>query len=965
MVLRDWLADLRFYLSLGRHFKKPAPVPRRQRQPLLTTVTVLEDRVLLSGTAAPDLQPDTWHGSPVAIIAPLQQQSPASTVEFFITPLTNTVTEDPTDADHNKVSYTIGYTGDLAVGKSASVDVNHLLADTSVSDYVTDPLAAITAAAKCDTSVDFDGTTLTFFNHGTVRKSASGFAGKADTSGYGDRLWQNAADAVGDTSGTYASVDLSSRRDSNLLKLTDFDLNIPHDAVIQGIKVRLVTTGSGNPDNVVISLASDGVTTTATGSDADSDWSSGIVVVGGANDRWGRSWTAGQLNSDQFGVLIKVEDDDARVHSAEITVAYSVPADAKSLDFTVEVAEDTEVETAEDFRIDLSNPATTGTGLASVATSSASVTIVDDDTEPEVPIEFSIAAAGSSVMEEAVDGETSRAAFTISYTGTLAAGEVASVEVAHRLGSTDMVDYTTTLAAALAAAAESASGVTVRGTSVEFTGGTGHDTQLSFILGIRDDDQREQPESFSIALSDVTTTTTGTSAIAVSVATTAIRDNDNLVRFSLNGDSSAVITEDSADGDQNRVTYTIRLDGDLVDGEFASVNVAQVAGSAESSDFSGLLQNALQDAAAAEPGVDCDGTRVIFHGGAGNATSLTFSLSVADDTVIEPSESFSLQLDSPETDTSGTAEIVRSAAVVTRTIMDNDNWIDFSVTGSSSVTEDPADGDHNKATYTISYTGDLFAGESASVDVVHLLNDTESADYVTDLVAAISAAAAEDPTVEFNGTTLTFHQPEESDDTESGSVTASHSLEFSMEISDDRLIESSESFSVTLQNAQTTTGGSATIGTSSATTSIASHHPVVSFDNISVETLAEDSTIRTPLKVADIVVDNVLGTFSLALSGADEDLFEVTGSSLFLKADSVLDYETNPVLDVGVGIDDPALAETAGQVATLSIAVTDVTLSAVDDEFEVSNTSRREAVELDVLANDFSDLAGPLRGLNR
>ena len=345
MVLRDWLADLRFYLSLGRHFKKPAPVPRRQRQPLLTTVTVLEDRVLLSGTAAPDLQPDTWHGSPVAIIAPLQQQSPASTVEFFITPLTNTVTEDPTDADHNKVSYTIGYTGKLPVGKSASVDVTHLLADTSISDYVTDPLAAITAAAKSDPSVDFDGTTLTFFNLGTVPATASAFAGKADTSGYGDRLWENATGAIGDTPDTYASVDLRRRRDSDLLRLTGFDLNVPDNAVIDGIEVRLRTAGSEDPGDARISLTTDGVIQTSTKYFSNPRWSAGSVIVGGAGDLWGRPWTAPQINRDGFGVLIQVEDEDVCVRSAELVVSYSAAATVpKSLSFTVEIADDAEIE---------------------------------------------------------------------------------------------------------------------------------------------------------------------------------------------------------------------------------------------------------------------------------------------------------------------------------------------------------------------------------------------------------------------------------------------------------------------------------------------------------------------------------------------------------------------------------------------------------------------------------------------
>lgn len=100
--------------------------------------------------------------------------------------------------------------------------------------------------------------------------------------------------------------------------------------------------------------------------------------------------------------------------------------------------------------------------------------------------------------------------------------------------------------------------------------------------------------------------------------------------------------------------------------------------------------------------------------------------------------------------------------------------------------------------------------------------------------------------------------------------------------------------------------------------------PTVSLSN-TITTLAEDTDTSSRIKVADIVVtDDALGTNVLSLSGADASLFEIDGTELYLKAGTLLDYETNPVLDVTVEVDDAAVGATPDDIAPLSIAVTDV-----------------------------------------
>jgi len=84
--------------------------------------------------------------------------------------------------------------------------------------------------------------------------------------------------------------------------------------------------------------------------------------------------------------------------------------------------------------------------------------------------------------------------------------------------------------------------------------------------------------------------------------------------------------------------------------------------------------------------------------------------------------------------------------------------------------------------------------------------------------------------------------------------------------------------------------------------------PTVSLAN-AVGSLPEDTDTSASVKVAEIVVtDDAVGTNALSLSGPDAALFEVVGDDeLHLKTGTVLDHETNPVLDVTVEVDDPAV----------------------------------------------------------
>jgi hypothetical protein len=95
--------------------------------------------------------------------------------------------------------------------------------------------------------------------------------------------------------------------------------------------------------------------------------------------------------------------------------------------------------------------------------------------------------------------------------------------------------------------------------------------------------------------------------------------------------------------------------------------------------------------------------------------------------------------------------------------------------------------------------------------------------------------------------------------------------------------------------------------------------------------------------VADIVIsDDALGSKTYYILGGlndDASLFRIDAETqqLLLRADAVIDFETNPELSVTVVVDDPALGSSWESSATLVIAVTDVEESPAIGGQAVSN----------------------------
>lgn len=95
--------------------------------------------------------------------------------------------------------------------------------------------------------------------------------------------------------------------------------------------------------------------------------------------------------------------------------------------------------------------------------------------------------------------------------------------------------------------------------------------------------------------------------------------------------------------------------------------------------------------------------------------------------------------------------------------------------------------------------------------------------------------------------------------------------------------------------------------------------------NNAVTSILENTNTASPIKVADILVtDDGIGTNKLTLSGADANFFEITGTALYIKAGTVLDYETKTSYNITINVDDTTVGTTPDATTTYSLTVIDV-----------------------------------------
>ncbi|WP_353930029.1 putative Ig domain-containing protein [Okeanomitos corallinicola TIOX110] len=92
-----------------------------------------------------------------------------------------------------------------------------------------------------------------------------------------------------------------------------------------------------------------------------------------------------------------------------------------------------------------------------------------------------------------------------------------------------------------------------------------------------------------------------------------------------------------------------------------------------------------------------------------------------------------------------------------------------------------------------------------------------------------------------------------------------------------------------------------------------------------ITSLVENTDTTSRVKVADIAVtDDGLGINNLSLTGNDASFFEVDSNGLYVKAGTVLDFETKTSYSVNVEVDDFTVGTTPDATTAYTLTVTDV-----------------------------------------
>ncbi len=749
--------------------------------------------------------PTSTTGSMIAIDSANDQVT--TTIQPAVDQSFWTIVGDVSGDEGAVVRYTIALSGLFGAGTSAAIDLGQLDNSTNASDY-TDFTAAISTAIGSRTDVTFDGTTLT---------------------------WNATADGE-------SMADLI------------IDLGITDDSLIEGAEtytIRLVNPTSVSGIAVATSPASDSVTTII----------NDTVGVGGAADAGTWSITGPAASSEGataqytialsgvFGsgeatsVVVDLTDvsTNANDHAAFVaavataaatnpdvtfdagtmTLTYTASADGDSMaDMVVDLGinSDAIVEGPESFEIGLvSESSTTGAATLIDAANNKVTTLVNDLTAP----------ASWNISGPAFADEGDTAQFLIGLDGQMGLGESVTVTIGLADLTTSSSDRAN-LSAAIAVAVAGNADLTWDGLmdTLTFTASTEGATLAPIVvnLAITDDVFVEGPEQFSIGLTGPTSSTGSTVIVAPTAAsvTTQINDtigpggaSDGTIEWSISGDQSVAEGADAI--------YTIALSESFGAGQVVSVDVAISDIDTNSSDYGALL-TAVSDAVAAYAGlgtVAFDGTTITYMStnDGDSMSDIVFQLPTVDDSSVEGSEEYSIDLSNASSSTGLVPALSQSADSIQTNIIDNDpaNW---TITGAAAATEG------SSAAYTVALTGVLQSGETAAVKL-ELSDATTDASDRTSFVAAVNSAVSTRPDLAFDGTTLTY----------TGDGTPMANLVINVLANDDSLIEGPESYALTISAPASTTGS--TIGLGGSTSVITT----ITDNDTAIWSLTGDATV--------------------------------------------------------------------------------------------------------------------------
>ncbi|WP_305984592.1 VCBS domain-containing protein [Roseibium sp.] len=729
------------------------------------------------------------------------------------------------------------------------------------------------------------------------------------------------------------SSDGSSSQETFTIDVTDFDefditpvsdTNASANAVAEdageGTTIGIVAsaadaditdTVSYTVDDARFTVDGDGTVRVATGAafDAETEGSIDIVVTATSTDNSTSSETftidVTDVDEDDVGAVTDTDvAANAVAENSGVGTAVGIVASANDPDIT-----DTVSYTVDDVRFTVD-----GDGTVRVASGAA----FDAETESSIDIVVTATSTDNSTSDETFtidvtdvdEADVGAVTDTDSTANSVAedAGESTAVGI---LASATDADITDTVSYTVDDARFT---VDTDGT-VRVANGASFDAEteasIDIVVTATSTDNSTSDETFTIDVTDVDEDDVGavtdTDAAANSVAEDA-------------GEGTAVgIVASATDPDiTDTVSYTVddarfTVDGDgtvrvasgvSFDAEAeGSIDIVVTARSTDNSTSSETFTIAVigQNTASVGPVSDINGTqnRVNENAATGTLVGITALATDAD-----AGDSVSYAVD----DNRFTIDAFGIVRVATGADLDAEEGqtIDLEVTATST------DGSTSSRTFTIDIT-DL---NEFDVGVVEDIDDTVNAvaeDATVGALVGVTASASDDDATD-NTVTYTTSTPGFDVDLITGVVT----------LADAAALDTETSPTVDVVITATSSDGSTSEQTFTINVTDVNEAPTVALTNV-VANIAEGADTSLPLKIADIVVsDDALGTNALSLSGADAGAFEIVGSELFLKANTLLNFESKNSFDVTVDVDDASLGSSPDDSASLTVTITDV-----------------------------------------
>ena len=344
------------------------------------------------------------------------------------------------------------------------------------------------------------------------------------------------------------------------------------------------------------------------------------------------------------------------------TKTVTIPAGSTTATITIDVTDDTEIESIENVTVTLNTITAGHAGSISIEplNSSDTFTITDNDSG-----QWNI--SGPLFADE---GTTAQ--YTISLSGNYGAGETATVDINLSDITTSSSDYADVIAAVQAAAGAHAN-VTFDGIdTLTFTAPAGGGSMADFVinLGVTDDAFIEGSENFEIELSNAASTTGVTTSIGTDTATTTINDTQGPGGAD-DGPATWSITGTSHVDEGNDSTYTLSLAGMLQADETVTVDLSIGDIDTNNSDY-GTFTTAVQAAVTNYMGpgtLSWNGTTLTFTSDGNPMGNLDIDLPITQDGVEETHEDFRVALGNP-TSTTGAQTLVDPATTVVTTTID-------------------------------------------------------------------------------------------------------------------------------------------------------------------------------------------------------------------------------------------------------------------------------------------------------